>query len=681
MNAPLQDQLRQLLLGQSIYTACSLGKIVPKQALETRLSFLQENGCFANSMVKDLVGVCKLRQTTEDKEFLASLPSNSSCLHQSEVIRIRKLLLGPVVYKSCNFSKTAVPVSVLKSRLSQLQAQGCMEGQTVDDLITVCGLKETSKTPTLTRCAEPLANYDNYVSQLFSSLPPAYCKARTTEDDLQTFKTTKVLSANMTADLEDEETLDCLESNVEVNEEDESCMVCGDSSRVLFNLHAGEEDNTEHSVCRPDLIEIIGKANADRHPAYFECPVCRAKVDTIKFLDFYNLGYLQPQIDKAAVRALQFKARDIQQQINQQTLDLLAAQQAEQELANKINVIRAGLTGGHTTPLNDQEKSFYNNNSNNMIEIQTVLELPLYDTAITSLLINYSTFNDSISNTSLSASIQVLFIYSNVFNQPIENFTHLNNLIIHSTDFNQPLNNLPALKSIIMDSANYNQPLLDLPSLSDLTIISQAFNQPLENFEYLTNLTIISPVFNQPLTALPSLKELTIISQAFDHPLYDLPALERLIIISQSFNQTLSFPSLYFLNLKSPVFNQSLTNLAKILSGLHIESLVFDQPVRYFKFLEEITITSPIFNQPLKNMSKLFNIEINSDTYNYPISNLPLLSFLSINSKKFNQPLLDLPSLSDLTINSPAFNHPINRSILPLLEAYKLNYMPRPIFI
>ena len=437
MNAPLQDQLRQLLLGQSIYTACSLGKIVPKQALETRLSFLQENGCFANSMVKDLVGVCKLRQTTEDKEFLASLPSNSSCLHQSEVIRIRKLLLGPVVYKSCNFSKTAVPVSVLKSRLSQLQAQGCMEGQTVDDLITVCGLKETSKTPTLTRCAEPLANYDNYVSQLFSSLPPAYCKARTTEDDLQTFKTTKVLSANMTADLEDEETLDCLESNVEVNEEDESCMVCGDSSRVLFNLHAGEEDNTEHSVCRPDLIEIIGKANADRHPAYFECPVCRAKVDTIKFLDFYNLGYLQPQIDKAAVRALQFKARDIQQQINQQTLDLLAAQQAEQELANKINVIRAGLTGGHTTPLNDQEKSFYNNNSNNMIEIQTVLELPLYDTAITSLLINYSTFNDSISNTSLSASIQVLFIYSNVFNQPIENFTHLNNLIIHSTDSKQ----------------------------------------------------------------------------------------------------------------------------------------------------------------------------------------------------------------------------------------------------
>ena len=186
MDAPLQDQLRQLLLGQSIYTACSQGKLVPKQALETRLSFLQENGCFANSTVKDLVGVCKLRQSTKDLEFLANLPSaSSSCLNQSEVIRIRKLLLGPVLYKSCNFSNTAVSDSVLKTRLQVLQGQGCMEGQTVDDLVTVCGLRETSATPTTVKCAEPLANYDDYVSQLFLSVP-AYCNARTTEDDLKT---------------------------------------------------------------------------------------------------------------------------------------------------------------------------------------------------------------------------------------------------------------------------------------------------------------------------------------------------------------------------------------------------------------------------------------------------------------------------------------------------------------
>ena len=108
MDAPLQDQLRQLLLGQSIHTACLQGKIIPKKALETRLSFLQENGCLVNSTVKDLVGVCKLRQTTEDKEFLATLPVSSNCLNHSEVIRIRKLLLGPALYKSCNFSKTAV---------------------------------------------------------------------------------------------------------------------------------------------------------------------------------------------------------------------------------------------------------------------------------------------------------------------------------------------------------------------------------------------------------------------------------------------------------------------------------------------------------------------------------------------------------------------------------------------
>jgi hypothetical protein len=42
--------------------------------------------------------------------------------------------------------------------------------------------------------------------------------------------------------------------------------------------------------------------------------------------------------------------------------------------------------------------------------------------------------------------------------------------------------------------------------------------------------------------------------------------------------------------------------------------------------------------------------------------------------------LFDLSSLSDLTIISPVFKLPINKSILPLLEAYKLNYMPRPIF-
>jgi hypothetical protein len=495
-----RDKLRQLLLGPSIYAHCSAKQAVSEEVLESRLETLKDLGCSKNMSVEDLVAMCSLNTTTRepterDIVIQGMIQADEPCLEQSARIKIRQLLLGPTLYRQCNYSGGAA-TSDLESRLTDLQSRGCMQGRNVQHLVDVCALRPADETPFDLQEGEADCLDNERVRNLFfkgsTNLEGAKRELRrncesisSTDEELNALFNNNTVGENIRADLELKGNNDCL---------GEQCGVCYSTSKQLIDTHNNTNGKPSgHLLCKDCLVKNnTHKWDSNTNTHIDTCPICKEYLsqEIIDLKDFLNRTPENVEYNRASIE------RDI----------------AELEALRASHIAEA-FGGVEDYFLNNPVEDYFLNNPLPMVLGRRRQS-------------NY--FLDNPLSAVLSSN-----------NQPLPDFSILMELYIEG-DFNQLLPELPRLKYLTINGV-FNQPLPELPNLLNLEI-KGVFNQPLPVLPMLKYLTINSNTFNQPIVNLINLIILDIEkTDLFTSPISNLPNLENLIIYSyHTFNQPIT---------------------------------------------------------------------------------------------------------------------------------------------
>ena len=540
-------ELRQLLLGPSIYAHCSASGTVSNSDLESRLETLKDLGCSENMSVEDLVAMCSLNTRNQpnanDLSIQDKIRPHVPCLQKSTRIKLRQLLLGPTIYRQCNFSNGVVAIADLQSRLTALQSRGCMQDRNVQHLVDVCALKPANETHFDLGEGEVNCLENERVRNLFfkgaTNLEGAKTDLRkncerisSTDEELNALFNSSTVGDNIRADLELEENNDCLL---------EHCPICYTTSKQLFDLHKIVEIPSGHLLCKDCLSNLIKN----------ECPHCKKPLAK-EIITLKNLLNTHPE--------------RVEHLFERQEID-----RAELQAQNALH----------------EAEAFGNNveYDENSAVLESNYNQPLPNFSVIQSLFIKSEFNQPLPALPM---LEYLYIERGVFNQPLPDLPMLKRLHIKGV-FNQPLPALPMLEDLHIKGV-FNQPLPALPMLNNLHI-SGLFNQSLPDLPTLEYLYIKEGVFNQPLLALPMLRDLQIKEGVFNQSLQDLPMLEYLQIDSYSFNQPIvNLINLRSLIIKTDLFNSSISNLPNLRSLEIVSNNTFNQPITNVNHLREFRI-------------------------------------------------------------------------------------------
>ena len=498
-------ELRQLLLGPSIYAHCSASGTVSNSDLESRLETLKDLGCSENMSVEDLVAMCSLNTRNQpnanDLSIQDKIRPHVPCLQKSTRIKLRQLLLGPTIYRQCNFSNGVVAIADLQSRLTALQSRGCMQGRNVQHLVDVCALKPANETLFELQEGEVNCLENERVRNLFfkgaTNLEGAKTDLRnncerisSTDEELNALFNSSTVGDNIRADLELEENNDCLL---------EHCPICYTTSKQLFDLHKIVEIPSGHLLCKDCLSNLIKN----------ECPHCKKPLAK-EIITLKNLLNTQPE--------------RVEHLFERQEID-----RAELQAQNALH--EAEAFGNNVEYDEDDEDVEYS-------AVLTHNNQPLPNFSVIQRLFIQYDFNLPLPALPM---LEELYINRGVFNQPLPALPMLNNLHIISGLFNQSLPDLPTLEYLYIKEGYFNQPLLALPMLRDLHIEEGVFNQSLQDLPMLEYLQIEEGVFNQPIVNLINLRSLIIKTDLFNSSISNLPNLRSLEIVSHNtFNQPIT---------------------------------------------------------------------------------------------------------------------------------------------
>ena len=278
----------------------------------------------------------------------------------------------------------------------------------------------------------------------------------------------------------------------------------------------------------------------------------------------------------------------------------------------------------------------------------------------------------------LKISCDVFTRELNRFICSLDIFSSLKSLIIHCSNIEYNLNDFsvsyPNLLNFEIVCPAFDISLSVLPvNLKTLIIKSDIFNQPLDTLNNkLEILEIHSKKFDHYIELRKlNIKKLTLTCEDFNTTPYSLgTTLIYLNINCDNLVNLVNFPrysvGLETLIINSKLFNEAICNSHTTLKYLSITSSLYNKisDFRNFK-LQKLSINCDVLDQSLNNINLPNNLEslhINSLLFNQPIDNLPnTIKFLTINSLVFNQPINKLPkNLIALSIAGRCFDQNVN---------------------